>query len=165
MILTYILTAALMLLSLVVQGSPSFDVIRVAGVKPDLIFIFIVYLSYSFGSFFGEVSAFSIGLLQDAVSQSPLGFLTLPKVIVAFVLGRFGRSIIKSNILTVFLLVFLASLVKGILTLFFAYIFHPVAISTILSIILPESFYNAILAPLLFVLFDKLFEKELEKER
>ncbi|MBN2080148.1 MAG: rod shape-determining protein MreD [Spirochaetes bacterium] len=164
MIVTYLFTAAIILVSLLVQGHTSFDVLRIAGVKPDLIFITVVYLSYCFGSFYGEVTAFISGLLHDAVSNSPLGLLTLPKVAVAFIIGMFGRSLFKSNILTVSLLLFCASIVKGFLTLFLCYIFHEASASSILSIILPEAFYNALLAPPLFFLFDKIFERELERE-
>ena len=164
MVLSYIYTAVIILVSLLVQGHPSFDVLRIAGVKPDLIFIAIVYLSYCFGSFYGEVTAFVSGLLHDAVSNSPLGLLTFPKVAVAFIVGMFGRSLFKSNILTTSLLLFVASIVKGFITLFLAYIFHEASASSILSIILPEAFYNALLAPPLFFIFDKIFERELEKE-
>ena len=164
MIVTYVFTAAIILVSLLVQGHTSFDVLRIAGVKPDLIFITVVYLSYCFGSFYGEVTAFISGLFHDAVSNSPLGLLTLPKVAVAFVIGMFGRSIFRSNILTVSLLLFSASIVKGFLTLFLCYVFHEASASSILSIILPEAFYNALLAPPLFFLFDKIFERELERE-
>ncbi len=164
MIVTYLFTAAIILVSLLVQGHTSFDVLRIAGVKPDLIFITVVYLSYCFGSFYGEVTAFISGLLHDAVSNSPLGLLTLPKVAVAFIIGMFGRSLFKSNILTISLLLFSASIVKGFLTLFLCYVFHESSASSILSIILPEAFYNALLAPPLFFLFDKIFERELERE-
>ncbi len=164
MIVTYLFTAAIILVSLLVQGHTSFDVLRIAGVKPDLIFITVVYLSYCFGSFYGEVTAFISGLLHDAVSNSPLGLLTLPKVAVAFIIGMFGRSLFKSNILTISLLLFSASIVKGFLTLFLCYVFHEASASSILSIILPEAFYNALLAPPLFFLFDKIFERELERE-
>lgn len=164
MIVTYLFTAAIILVSLLVQGHTSFDVLRIAGVKPDLIFITVVYLSYCFGSFYGEVTAFISGLLHDAVSNSPLGLLTLPKVAVAFIIGMFGRSLFRSNILTISLLLFSASIVKGFLTLFLCYVFHEASASSILSIILPEAFYNALLAPPLFFLFDKIFERELERE-
>jgi rod shape-determining protein MreD len=164
MIVTYLFTAAIILVSLLVQGHTSFDVLRIAGVKPDLIFITVVYLSYCFGSFYGEVTAFISGLLHDAVSNSPLGLLTLPKVAVAFIIGMFGRSLFKSNILTISLLLFSASIVKGFITLFLCYVFHESSASSILSIILPEAFYNALLAPPLFFLFDKIFERELERE-
>lgn len=164
MIVTYVFTAVIILVSLLIQGHTSFDVLRIAGVKPDLIFIAVVYLSYSFGSFYGEVTAFVGGLLHDAVSNSPLGLLTFPKVAVAFVVGMFGRSLFKSNILTTSLLLFAASLVKGFITLFMCYVFHEASASSILSIILPEAFYNALLAPPLFFVFDKIFEGELEKE-
>ena len=164
MILTYVFPGLIILMSLLIQGPTSFDVLRIAGVKPDLIFIAVVYLSYCFGSFYGEVTAFMGGLLHDAVSNSPLGLLTFPKVAVAFVAGMFGRSIFKSNILTISLLLFVASLVKGFITLFLCYVFHESSASSVLSIILPEAFYNALLAPPLFFIYDKIFERELEKE-
>ena len=162
MILTYVYTALIVLVSLLIQGHASFDVLRIAGVKPDLIFIAVVYLSYSFGPFYGEVTAFAGGLLHDAVSNSPLGLLTFPKVAVAFVVGMFGRSIFKSNILTISLLLFAASLLKGFITLFLCYVFHEALAQSIITIILPESFYNALLAPPLFFIFDKIFARELE---
>ena len=163
-VIPYIFTAVLIILSLIIQGHPSFDVISIAGVKPDLLFILIVYLAYSFGSFYGEVTGFISGLLHDAISNAPLGFLTFPKMVLGFIAGMFGRSIIKSNIITVSLIIFIASLIKGLITLILAYIFHQGSISTVISIILPEAFYNALIAPPLFFIFDKIYEKELERE-
>ncbi len=164
MILTYVFTAIIILLSLLIQGHTSFDVLRIAGVKPDLIFITVVYLSYCFGSFYGEVTGFISGLMHDAVSNSPLGMLTFPKFAIAFVVGLYGRSLFKSNILTTSLLLFAASIVKGFITLFLCYVFNEASASSVLSIILPEAFYNALLAPPLFFIFDKIFEGELDKE-
>ncbi len=164
MIYPYILTAALMVASLIIQGHSSFDAIRIAGVKPDLVFIIIVYMGYSFGSFYGEVTGFVGGLFHDAVSNSPLGLLTFPKLAVGFLAGMIGRSVVKSNILTIILMIFIASVIKGVVTLFMSYIFYNAMISSIISVILPESFYNAILAPPLFFIFDKIFQKELERE-
>ena len=161
---TYIFSGAIILVSLLIQGHSSFDVLRIAGVKPDLLFIAVLYLSYCFGSFYGEVTGFVSGLLHDAVSNSPLGLLTFPKVAVGFLVGMFGRSLFKSNILTTSLLLFVASLVKGFITLFLAYVFHEASVSSIICIIIPEAFYNALLAPPLFFLFDKIFERELARE-
>ncbi len=164
MIYSYVMTAVIVIISLVIQGHTSFDSIRFAGVKPDLVFIIVVYMGYSFGSFNGEVTGFIGGLLHDSISTSPLGLLAFPKLAVGFMAGFFGRSMVKSNILTVFLIIFFASLLKGIITLLMAYVFHEAMISAITSVILPEAFYNAILAPLLFFLYDKIFQKDLEQE-
>ena len=164
MIFTYIITSVLVVLSLVIQGHSSFDSLRIAGIKPDLLFIVIVYLSYSFGSFYGEVTGFVGGLFHDAISNSPLGLLTFPKMALGFIIGMFGRSVIKSNTITIILLLFVASILKGIITLFLCYVFHTSTASSFVSIILPESFYNAILAPPLFYILDKIFEDELDKE-
>ncbi len=164
MIFTYIFTAALLIVSLIMQAHTSFDVLRIAGIKPDLLFITIVYCGFSFGSFYGEVTGFIGGILHDAASSSPLGLLTLPKFVIGYVVGFFGRSVFKGTMITVFILLFLASLVKGIITLVLCYIFHEASITSVITVIFPEAFYNALLAPLLFFLFDKIFEKELERE-
>jgi rod shape-determining protein MreD len=163
MIYTYIMTAILILVSLIVQGHSSFDSIRIGGVKPDLLFILVIYMGYSFGSFYGQISGFISGLLHDSVSNSPLGLLTFPKLALGFIAGMIGRSVIKNNVISILLLLFLASLIKGVITLFLSYTFHQTMISAIITIILPESFYNAILAPPLFFLYDKIYEKELER--
>lgn len=161
MIVTYVFTAAIIVASLIIQGHSSFDVLRIADVKPDLIFIAIVYLSYSFGSFYGEVTGFIGGLLHDCISNSPLGFLAFPKMVIGFIVGIFGRAVLKENVLTIITLLFVASLVKGVISLFLAFVFHEAAVTDITNIILPEAFYNAILSPPLFILFDKLFEREI----
>lgn len=163
MIYTYIVTAILILVSLIVQGHSSFDSIRIGGVKPDLLFILVIYMGYSFGSFYGQLTGFISGLLHDSVSNSPLGLLTFPKLALGFIAGMIGRSVIKNNVISILLLLFLASLIKGIITLFLSYTFHQTMISAIITIILPESFYNAILAPPLFFVYDKIYEKELER--
>ncbi len=164
MITTYIYTGAILIISLIIQGHSSFDVLSIGGVKPDLCFIAIVYFAYCFGSFYGEVVGFLSGLIHDAMSNSPLGLLAFPKVLLGFFVGTFGKSILKENILTIFLMIFLASVLKGILTLLLCYLFHKGFISAIISIILPEAFYNALLAPPLFFLYDKIFEDSFIKE-
>lgn len=164
MITKYIFTGALILVSLIIQGHSSFDILRIGGVKPDLLFIAVVYFAYSFGSFYGEVTGFISGLFHDAISNSPLGLLAFPKMALGFIVGMFGRSILKGNVLTVFLMLFVASILKGIITLFLCYLFHNGSISAVISIIFPESFYNALLAPPLFILYDKLFKDALSVE-
>lgn len=165
MILMYVILGALIIASLIIQGHSSFDVLRIGGVKPDLVFIIVVYIAYSFGSLYGQVSGFIGGILHDALSNSPLGLLAFPKMALGFIVGFLGRSILKENLFTIFLLIFFASIVKGILTLILSFLFHHGSISAVTIIILPESFYNALLSPPLFYLFDKIFEQELSRER
>ncbi len=164
MIYSYIYTAILVIVSLVIQSHSSFDVLRIAGVKPDLLFIVIIYVSYMFGSFYGEITGFLSGILHDSLSNSPLGLMTFPKMALGFIVGMFGRTVIKNNILTILLLLFTASIVKGIFMLFLCYVFHQSLASSVPGVILPEAFYNAILAPPLFYIFDKIYQKEIERE-
>lgn len=164
MIYSYVMTGILIILSLIVQGHSSFDSIRIGGVKPDLLFIFVIYMGYSFGSFYGQITGFISGILHDSISNSPLGLLTFPKLALGFIAGMIGRSVIKNNVIAVLLLLFIASIIKGVVTLFLSYTFHQSMMSAIITIILPESFYNAILAPPLFIIYDKIYQKELERE-
>jgi len=164
MILTYIITAVMILIALVVQSHSSLDVIRIFGVKPDLVFIIVVYTGYSFGPIPGQITGFASGLFHDSVSNSPYGFLAFPKLVVGFIIGLIGRSVLKNNIPTIMILMLVATLVKGIITLILSYIFAQGMVSSIINVIIPESLYNAILAPPLFFLFDKIFRRELELE-
>ncbi len=164
MIYTYVFSAILAGISLLVQSHTSFEILRIGGVKPDILFIVIVYLAYTYGSFYGEIVGFIAGLLQDSISNSLLGLMAFPKMALGLVVGMFGRSVIKDNILSITLLVFVASLAKNIITLMLYYIFHQAEVSAVIGVILPESFYNAILAPPLFFVFDKIFQKDLKRE-
>ena len=164
MIITYIITGALILVSLVIQSHSSLDVIRIFGVKPDLVFIIVVYTGYSFGPIVGQVTGFVSGLFHDAVSNSPYGFLAFPKLTVGFIMGLIGRAVLKDNIPTIMILMLVATLVKGVITLLLSYIFAYGMISDIIDVIIPESLYNAILAPPLFFLLDRIFRGELERE-
>ena len=164
MIYSYIMTAIFVLVSLIIQGHSSFDSIRIGGVKPDLLFIFVIYMGYSFGSFYGQITGFISGIFHDSISNSTLGLLAFPKLVLGFIAGMMGRSVIKNNVISILLLLFLASIIKGVFTLFLSYTFHQSMLSAIITIILPESFYNAILAPPLFFLYDKIYQKDLERE-
>ncbi len=163
MVIGYVFTGALIIASLIIQGHGSFDVLKVAGAKPDLLFIAVVFFSYNFGSFYGEVTGFIAGLLHDAVSNAPLGLLTFPKVVLGYIVGMFGRSVLRENLATVFLLVLAASIVKGIISLFLCYIFDGASVASRAGVIIPESIYNAVLAPFLFMLYNKIFEREIER--
>ena len=161
MIFKYIFTFVIIGLSLIVQSHTSLDVIRIFGVKPDVLFIMVIYFSYTFGAFYGQVIAFASGLIRDAISNSPLGFLTLPSILIAFIIGMFGKELLKNNLLTISLMVFVASFVKGIITYLLSIAFLSASAFSIISVVLPESLYNAILAPAVFILLNKLFAEEI----
>ena len=164
MIFVYVASAVLIILSLVIQGHSSFEVIRTLGVKPDLLFIVIVYLSYNFGPFYGETCGFIGGLLHDCVSRSPFGLLAFPKMAIGFIAGMLGKDVFKNNLLTIMLLMFIASLVKGVITLMLCYAFSESSVSQVITVIIPEAVYNSFVSPIIFILLDKLFAKKLETE-
>lgn len=165
MILNYVFTGLLVVASLILQGHPSFGMLgSFFGVKPDIMFIVIVYLGFTYGAFYGEVVGFIGGLLIDCMSSSPLGLMAFPKMVIGLLAGLFGRSMFKSTFLTIIIIVGIGSLIKGVITMLLAAIFSHTSFSAITSVILPETIYNVILSYPLFWIFDKIYQPEVNRE-
>lgn len=86
------------LLLIIIQIS-FLSLISIEGFLPDLLLIFIVWISLFEGRFFGLISAFVFGLLFDIFSEDILGSNALIKSIVAFFAGSFfHENKIKENL-------------------------------------------------------------------
>jgi len=105
------------------QSSFFFDVIRVAGVKPDLLLILIAFVAYKRGSVDGQLVGFGSGMLQTVFSSALFGMYAFIFTVVGFVMGFVQKKIYSDSFITAIILVFLATLVKGavwgILAIFF----------------------------------------------
>ncbi len=134
-----------------------FDLLSIAGIKPDLLLILTIYISFKEGTFRGVWTGFTAGLLQDLVSSASIGFHAMPKAIIGYIVGKFGNLVRGQSLFSLGLLIFVISLMHGILLLLLALLFIDGKFSYVYKIILPESLYNAILGPMLFTIFDKIF--------
>jgi rod shape-determining protein MreD len=76
------------LLVIVVQTT-MVQFLALQGITPDLIVIWIVYLTLCEGQLAGSIWGFGIGLFIDLVSSSFLGLSALTKTICGFVAGYF----------------------------------------------------------------------------
>ena len=63
--------------------------LSIAGVSPDFLLIFLVWLTIKEGQFVGETAGFVLGLTLDVVSSSILGVHALSKTAVCFAIGFF----------------------------------------------------------------------------
>ncbi|MDH4199394.1 MAG: rod shape-determining protein MreD [Spirochaetia bacterium] len=160
MILEKIIIIIAVFLSYFLQTSVEF--FQLGGIKPDFLLLLTVYYSIHKGEMYGIWIGFLAGLLQDinlgvmtisGTSQVRhfLGINILPKSLSGYLAGKFADSIQRDSNFSWFILVFVFSIVKGLLLFLLTAIFHGnVAAEMLVTVILPESLYNAILSMLWF---------------
>jgi len=166
MIINYIFSFLLLILSGVIQSHPSFNYLEISGIKPDLQFVLIIFLAYQYGPLWGELTGFAGGLIQDSLSTSLLGLFAFPKMFLGLLVGLSKRLVLADNVIVFSFLVLLASFLKGIVIFFLTVIFQssPASLIFFPKIIFPEALYNALLAPLLYLVFKKIFKLKLEED-
>lgn len=147
LITTLLLAAAVLLQSTVLRH------VALAGVKPDLALIVLVFAAVRRGSMTAQVGGFFSGLLEDILSLAPLGFNALLRTLLGFFYGLTAGSIFVDPVLMPVLLALIATILKGLASSLLVVIFGiPAAGFRIFTGPLwIEVGYNAVLAPFLFL--------------
>lgn len=137
--------------------STLFYFLSVFGVSPDFVLLIIVYAAVKRGPLAGMVTGFAGGMMEGLFSP-PYGFHALAKTIIGFILGKFEGILSLDPFFMKILLVLGATVVKGIITGFGHLIFGIAGpeFFTFVGCVLVECVYNAIFAPLLFGLMNKI---------
>lgn len=154
--ITVMLTSLLLLL---VQASPAYDLIRISlGAKPDLLLIFLAFISFKYGSFNGVIYGFLIGLIQDVVSNSTFGSYAIIFLNIGFFLGFFNSRIFIRQITAGIFIVLVGYLIKIIGLFFVTSIYSD--LSNVAVLIRSELFIGlpltVILSSPMFLIFDKI---------
>lgn len=154
--ITVIITSLLLLL---IQASPAYDLIRISlGAKPDLLLIFLAFISFKYGSFNGVIYGFLIGLIQDVVSNSTFGSYAIIFLNIGFFLGFFNSRIFIRQITAGIFIVLVGYLIKIIGLFLVTSIYSD--LSNVAVLIRSELFIGmpltVILASPMFLIFDKV---------
>ncbi len=151
------LFVAILMVSLVALAQTVvLDVIRIAGVAPDLVLLVLVYSAHKQGSMNGQITGLVGGLVEDLTSLAPLGFNSLTRVAVGFLAGSTRNKMFLDPIFMPIILVTGATLFKALLAALIVGVFGiETATQRILGQrLLIELAYNAVLAPVLFALLN-----------
>ncbi len=132
--------------------------------KPDLVLILTLYFGFKGGMMTGQTTGFLGGLLEDLPSGKQFGVNMLIKTLIGFGAGNLHKKIFTENFSTVFSLVFIGTLVKEafyiignqILPDTFTLYKKSGLMEFLLDIVLVETLVNALLAPFIFKLLNKL---------
>jgi len=128
------------------------------GIRPDLFLFTVCYLSLRGGGERGSLIGFFLGLVEDSLSLSPLGMRALSFSLIGYLLELAGRDLFLNKILVQGILLFLAGILSGLVTLLslnFFLISRPIG-NTFFRLILPESLLTALLGLLLIFVFQSV---------
>ena len=147
----------------------SLEFFQLGGIKPDFLLLLTLYYSFYKGEMYGIWIGFIAGLLQDInlgvmtvagtnQVRHYIGINILPKALAGYLSGKFSDNIQKDSPFSWFIIVFIFSLGKGVVLFILTAIFHGnVAAEMLVTVILPESLYNALLSLLWFRLLFWIF--------
>jgi rod shape-determining protein MreD len=123
--------------------------LTVAGVKPDLVLVIVIYLGLIEGPNLGCLSGFSLGLFEDAYSGISLGGVNaLSKTIVGFLSGLLGKRLYTQSLFAHMICVGVGTVLDVLLSLSL-HGFHP----GWKSLLFYESLYNMLCCPWIVMLF------------
>ncbi|MFP4152427.1 MAG: rod shape-determining protein MreD [Alkalispirochaeta sp.] len=131
------------------------------GARPDLIAIIIAYNAHRQGVQKGQLSAFAVGVIEDFLSAAPLGFYAIVRLIQGAVVGVTHGKIhgdmviapVVISVTTVFLRIVTSMVVTAVTGIETATA-RTGAVPVVVEIVL-----TALIAPVLFLLLDRLFNR------
>jgi rod shape-determining protein MreD len=130
------------------------DYIKIAGAKPDLLFLLVIFFAIFFGPGTGAEAGFVAGLFKDTYSLDIFGVNTVLLSLAGLIVGGLSPKLFRESKLTQGLLVFASSVFYMIIHYFISSLMLKVTYVTLpeylYCLILPSSFYTAILSVLLF---------------
>lgn len=121
-------------------------------VKPDLVLILVISYGLLRGAYHGASFGLLAGLFMDLLSGNVIGVGALVKMTAGFSAGLLEKAIFKDNLLVPALAAFLGTILFETFDLIMHLSFHANYhfVSAFVSIVFPQSLYNALLAPILY---------------
>ena len=138
----------------VILQTTLFGYISIAGAKPDLALIIILFVANSKGRMEGQITGFFTGLIQDILSIAPLGFHMVIKTVLGFLYGFTKGNVFMDPILMPFVLAVTGTALKGLLIVLISALFSlSLNFSTVFNLqFLIEMGYNGLIGPIVFAL-------------
>ena len=123
-------------------------------IYPDIALIILIFFSNNKGVLDGEISGFIIGMAEDFLSLSPLGFNSFIKTVIGFLFGNSKGKIFLDPIFFPILMVLIATLIKGFTAVIISSLFlSPEAVPAVFTFRFAiELIENCICAPFVFAL-------------
>ncbi|SHE52990.1 rod shape-determining protein MreD [Desulforamulus putei DSM 12395] len=156
----------LIIIALLLQ-STIFTFLQVAGVKPDLILMLVVFNGFLRGSREGAFLGFLAGLAQDIFSGSYIGLNALTKMLAGYLVGLAEARFYKESVIIVSLVTFMVGILNQLAcyVLLFYLNIEVAPFFALGQVIMPSAIYTGLMVPLTYWKFYSSYEKGWLRER
>nr|WP_238442627.1 rod shape-determining protein MreD [Desulforamulus reducens] len=147
--------------------STVFTFLQVAGIKPDLVLMFVVFNGFLRGSREGAFLGFLAGLAQDIFTGSYIGLNALTKMLAGYLVGLAETRFYKESVIIVSMVTFVVGVVNQVI-LYLLLFYLNVEISPYYAfgqVIIPSAIYTGLLVPLSYWEFYSSNEKGWLRQR
>lgn len=126
--------------------------LKVAGVKPDLLLVFVIFTAILHGHFQGAKIGFVFGLVEDLFLGKYLGLNALSKMLTGYLIGLGENKVFKDNLFIPVIGLFSATLFNNFVYVLLAGLAGVKwnLAAYVWDVTIPEAIYNACLAPLFY---------------
>lgn len=146
----FIWVLAVMIVSLI--ETTWLGVVQVQGVLPNLVLLLVVYFALAEGEERAMFTGLLGGVFQDIAASTSLGHHVLCYVVVGYIAGRISTRLVTEHPAVKVGLVFIASLLSGVLYTLIQYVQTPDmgAFQFLANSVIPGAFYTALFTPVVF---------------
>ncbi|MCD6165339.1 rod shape-determining protein MreD [bacterium] len=131
----------------------------VYGIKPDIILIYVVYLSFKEGRIWGTVSGFLMGLIEDFFGFGFIGLNALTKSFTAFIAHTFPRQILGKHLLQTGIVLFCCGCIHDFLfNLIYSFGAGVSVVDIVFKYAIPTALYTSLLGVLICAIFPKILD-------
>ncbi len=136
------------------------NIVGLRNVKPDIILIVIICISFISGAENGIIAGFTGGLLKDIFSVHFLGINALVKTLIGYIAGVLRDKIFSQHIMWIVIIsTFIFTIVNDLIVYFLLNALYSdySFIVTLKKFILNQAVINSLLSPLIFIGIKKIF--------
>lgn len=124
---------------------------QIGTIKPDFVLVLVLCVALIKGENAGAVYGLTIGLLEDIVYGSFLGFNALIKFLTGYVVGYGTRDLFKGPVALTMGFVFVGTLLYNLVFLLAYWVFVPgYTTGLLVPKAVSSAFYNALIAPFVY---------------
>lgn len=142
-----------------------FNVLSVAGGKPDFVLILVVFFSIFRGSAQGGTIGLLLGLMEDLMLGRFIGINTLCKGIIGYLVGITEKNLYKDNFLVPIISLLIASIANSALYFMISnMIGSNIGLNAMIMTTIPNTVYNMCFAPILYAVFYHIYTSNLQND-
>ena len=137
--------------------STVFNVLSVAGGKPDFLLLFVVFYAIFRGPLPGGVLGLALGLMEDLMVGRFIGLNAICKGLIGYAVGSAEKRLYKDNFFVPIAALVVASFVNSI---FYGIVSNligsSITVQTMVLNAIPNGIYNMFFAPVIYAIFYRI---------